>query len=132
MAFATNQYIDGEWTTRTVDVNDVLRHYNEQDAQQETPRVETVPVLGILSQTVLKSPLAHWILPVKARHFNLNDVAFIGVSDTYTNIPNQLLLYFFSFQASCNANCGANITMLRLSSLEKFVLNPFLNSKLPG
>lgn len=105
MAFATNQFIDGEWTTRTVDVNDVLRHYDEQDAERETPRVETVPVLGILSQTILKSPLAHWILPVKARRFDLNDVAFIGVSDTqskafYTSQMDTLLLSFTKLQ--CN------------------------------
>ncbi|KAG9243175.1 mono-functional DNA-alkylating methyl methanesulfonate N-term-domain-containing protein [Calycina marina] len=82
MAFAANQFLDGQWTTRTVNVNDVLKHYDEQDNANLTaaPDIQTVPTLGLLSQTVIKSPLAHWILPARLRHLDLNDVAFIGES----------------------------------------------------
>jgi hypothetical protein len=81
MAFATNTLVNGEWTTRTVDVNAVLRHYDQQDKEAATNSVEVErpPVLGLLTQTVIRSPLVHWILPVKLRGMTTNDVAFIGV-----------------------------------------------------
>ena len=81
MAFATNTLVNGEWTTTTMDVNAVLRHYQQQDRQASTNTVaaQKPPVLGLLSQTVIRSPLAHWILPVRLRNRHSNDVAFIGV-----------------------------------------------------
>lgn len=82
MAFETNTLVNGTWTRQTVDVDAVLRHYDEQDkeANDYNVEVEKPPVLGLLSQTVIRSPLAHWILPVRSRDTNVNDVAFIGVS----------------------------------------------------
>jgi hypothetical protein len=41
--------------------------------------VEKAPTLGLLSQTVIRSPLVHWILPVRLRGSGIDDVAFIGV-----------------------------------------------------
>lgn len=81
MAFETSTLVNGEWTTRTLDVNTVLRHYDEQDkeANAKAIEVERAPVLGLLTQTVIRSPLAHWILPVRLRNLDTNDVAFIGV-----------------------------------------------------
>lgn len=81
MAFATNTLVNGEWTTRTVDVDAVLRHYDQQDKETATKAVEVKrpPVLGLLTQTVIRSPLVHWILPVQLRGVATNDVAFIGV-----------------------------------------------------
>lgn len=83
MALETNTLVNGAWTTQTLDVNDVLRHYNQQDkeANVQAPEVEEAPVLGLLSQTVIRSPLAHWILSVRLRDSISHDVAFIGVSE---------------------------------------------------
>ena len=82
MAFQTNTLVNGEWVTRRIDVNTVLQHYDQQDkeATVTAPEVETAPRLGLLTQTVIRSPLIQWILPVKLRKPGLNDVAFIGVS----------------------------------------------------
>ena len=82
MAFETSTLVNGEWTTRTLDVNTVLRHYDQQDRQANADflDVEKAPVLGLLTQTIISSPLAHWILPVRLRDLEKNDVAFIGVS----------------------------------------------------
>jgi hypothetical protein len=81
MAFETRTLVNGEWTTRTLDINTVLRHYDQQDeeANKTEAEIEAAPVLGLLSQTVVRSPLVHWILPVSLRNPETNDVAFIGV-----------------------------------------------------
>lgn len=82
MALETNTLVNGAWTTRTLDVNAVLRHYDQQDKEANTKAadIEKAPTLGLLTQTVIRSPLAHWILPVRLRDPLLNDVALIGVS----------------------------------------------------
>lgn len=83
MAFETNALVNGAWTTQTLDVNAVLRHYDQQDkAANEKVEVEKTPVLGLLTQTIIKSPLTHWILPARLRNSFSNDVAFIGVSQS--------------------------------------------------
>ncbi|KAK2626316.1 hypothetical protein QTJ16_004578 [Diplocarpon rosae] len=80
MALATSSLVDGEWVTRTLDVNTVLRHYNQQDedAAATLTEVEKAPKLGLLTQTVIQSPLVHWILPIRLRDDKHHDVAFIG------------------------------------------------------
>jgi len=83
MAFEASTLVNGEWTTRTLDVNDVLRHYNDQDqraAVKHVIEVEKAPILGLLTQTVIGSPLAHWILPARLRDLRTYYTAFIGVS----------------------------------------------------
>ncbi len=81
MALATSSLVDGEWVTRTLDVNTVLRHYDQQDRDAATTltEVEKAPKLGLLTQTVIRSPLVHWILPIRLRDDKHHDVAFIGV-----------------------------------------------------
>ncbi len=81
MAFETSTLVNGEWTTRTLDVDTVLRHYDQKDKEATTTftEVETAPTVGILTQTVIRSPLVHWILQVKLRDANTQHVAFIGV-----------------------------------------------------
>lgn len=81
MAFETSTLVNGEWTTRTLDVDTVLRHYDQKDKEATTTimEVETAPTIGILTQTVIRSPLVHWILPVKLRDLETQHVAFIGV-----------------------------------------------------
>ncbi|KAH7383734.1 mono-functional DNA-alkylating methyl methanesulfonate N-term-domain-containing protein [Cadophora sp. MPI-SDFR-AT-0126] len=80
MALATNTLVDGEWVTRTLDVNTVLRHYDQQDRDAATTlqEVEKAPKLGLLTQTVIRSPLVHWILPARLRDNSKHDVAFVG------------------------------------------------------
>ncbi|KAH7314050.1 mono-functional DNA-alkylating methyl methanesulfonate N-term-domain-containing protein [Rhexocercosporidium sp. MPI-PUGE-AT-0058] len=80
MALATSSLVDGEWVTRTLDVNTVLRHYDQQDRNAITTvkEVERAPKLGLLTQTVIRSPLVHWILPIRLRDNEKIDVAFVG------------------------------------------------------
>jgi hypothetical protein len=81
MAFETSTLVNGAWTTRTLDVDTVLQHYNQKDREATTTfmEVEKAPAIGVLTQTVIRSPLVHWILPVKLRDVETQHVAFIGV-----------------------------------------------------
>ena len=89
--------MNGEWTTRTLDVNTVLRHYDQQDKEANAKAIEVqrAPVLGLLTQTVIRSPLAHWILPVRLRNLDTNDVAFIGVRYSVLNTTSFASALFF-------------------------------------
>ncbi|CAG8960954.1 hypothetical protein HYFRA_00002491 [Hymenoscyphus fraxineus] len=80
MAFETSSLVNGQWTTRTMGLDAVLQHYNQEDkeARMAHVEVEQAPTLGLLTQTVIRSPLAHWILPVRLRSQESNDVVFIG------------------------------------------------------
>ncbi|KAL3428379.1 thermotolerance protein [Phlyctema vagabunda] len=80
MALETNTLVNGQWQLTTLDVDSVLEHYNQQEkeATVNSVAVEKPPVYGLLTQTIIRSPQAHWILPVKLRSTNANDVAFIG------------------------------------------------------
>jgi hypothetical protein len=90
MAFSTNTLVNGQWTSTTLDVTAVLQHYDEQDreananANANTMNGQRAPMLGLLTQTALQSPLVHWVLPVRLRNKHSNDVAFIGVSNRST------------------------------------------------
>jgi hypothetical protein len=95
MAFESNTLVNGEWTTRTLDVDTVLRHYDQQD-NQPTANImdrEHPPLWGLLTQTIIRSPLVNWILPVSLRDPSIHDVAFIGVS-TFQFPPLPCLLIF--------------------------------------
>ena len=102
MALETNTLVNGAWTTQTLNVNDVLRHYDQQDknANLNTVEVEKAPVLGLLTQTVIRSPLIHWILPVRLRDSFSNDVALIGVSKLATFLT--LCLRVFPLDSESN------------------------------
>ncbi|KAL9572739.1 hypothetical protein ACKAV7_003138 [Fusarium commune] len=77
MAFQSSVLRDGEWVTQTVNFQDALK------ASSITPKVASDPSLkapecGILSRTIIESPVVHWILPVCLRSRSHNDIAFIG------------------------------------------------------
>src|SRR6266536_6581355 len=109
MAIAKCTLINGEWTTRTLDVDTVLRHYDQQDkeANAHVLEVEKAPVLGLLSQTVIRSPLVHWILPARLRGPNNNDVAFIGVRqfNLFSDVVIFIPFCFFSYHRLCLPAC---------------------------
>lgn len=78
----TQVFVDGQWVTRTIDTHTLLQHHNRMEDMTVDNTMETIrpPVRGILTQTIIQSPLVHWILPIRLRGQEYNDVAFIGVS----------------------------------------------------
>ncbi|MCJ1298534.1 hypothetical protein MMC08_001324, partial [Hypocenomyce scalaris] len=65
-----------------MDIHQVLA----QNREKATPRSPSLPgevteppsKAGILTRTLLRSPMVNWILPARIRHKNKNDVLFIG------------------------------------------------------
>ncbi|KAM0601188.1 hypothetical protein ACHAPN_000186 [Verticillium nonalfalfae] len=86
MAFQTNVFRDGEWRTETVHISTILQKSAATPAAP-TPVLPEAPACGILTRTLVQSPLVHWILPTHLRSARYNDVAFVG--DHYVQI-NEL------------------------------------------
>lgn len=78
MAFQSSVFRNGQWVTETVNLQDALRA-SAVPKPTSAPRAEP-PVCGLLSTTIVESPVVHWALPVRLRSRAHNDVAFIGVS----------------------------------------------------
>jgi hypothetical protein len=76
----TGTLVDGQWTTTNVDVNTVLELHREKKQEDLQIEIDKTPVFGILSQTVIETPITHWILPARIISNEIHDVAFIGVS----------------------------------------------------
>lgn len=82
MSFQSNFLRDGTWVTETVTVQDALK--------QPTPKAgpsaghhRRAPTCGILTKTVVESPIVRWTIPVRMRSNAHKDIAFIGVSGIY-------------------------------------------------
>jgi hypothetical protein len=78
MAFNTNVLRDGQWVTETVDYGAALKASSDAKAAAGIDH-ERGP-LGVLSRTIVSSPVVNFILPVSLRSRDYNDIAYIGVS----------------------------------------------------
>jgi hypothetical protein len=78
----TEVLVNGQWTTQHVTLDEILANERQQaeaaatSKQQRLP--DPLPHLGLLSRTVLRSPIVNWIFPARVRHKRFNDVVFIG------------------------------------------------------
>ncbi|KAK4450700.1 mono-functional DNA-alkylating methyl methanesulfonate N-term-domain-containing protein [Podospora aff. communis PSN243] len=76
-AFQTNVFRGGEWVTETVTLQAVLKAGTNAPGPKKQ-RLQKAPQCGVLTRTVVESPLVTSILPVRLRSPRHNDVAFIG------------------------------------------------------
>lgn len=96
MSIQTTTVINGMWTTRTVDIHHVLAQ-NREPRQQERAAtqlepLQRPPLLGVLTQTIIRSPVAKWIIPARIRHESKNDVIFIYENYVEIKDVNQDLM----------------------------------------
>ncbi|KAF9784812.1 hypothetical protein IL306_007085 [Fusarium sp. DS 682] len=77
MAFQSSVLRDGEWVTQTVNFQDALKASSGAPKTASDPSPKA-PECGIVSRTIIESPVVHWILPVCLRSRSHNDIAFIG------------------------------------------------------
>ncbi|KAF7560773.1 hypothetical protein G7046_g3376 [Stylonectria norvegica] len=77
MDLQTNTLVNGQWVNQTVRIQDILKASTVPKSNTTLPRAEP-PACGILSRTVVESPVVHHILPVRIRSSAHNDVAFVG------------------------------------------------------
>ncbi|KAK6211803.1 hypothetical protein LQW54_005663 [Pestalotiopsis sp. IQ-011] len=78
MALQTNVFHNGEWVTRTVQPGDLLKEATAPAPPKPPKRIPTSPTYGILTRTVIESPVFSWVLPVQLRSPKHNDVVFVG------------------------------------------------------
>ncbi|PTB72969.1 hypothetical protein M440DRAFT_1340680 [Trichoderma longibrachiatum ATCC 18648] len=76
MAFQTRVLRNGEWVTETVNLQAALKASAAPQVASEP--VQQPPVCGILTHTLVESPVVRWVLPVRLRSSTHNDIAFIG------------------------------------------------------
>ncbi|KAL8696388.1 MAG: hypothetical protein Q9224_002821, partial [Gallowayella concinna] len=80
MSVQTRVMVDGRWTTRTLDIHQILaRNREEKEAMLEEEASHPIqpPVLGLLTRTLVKSPVVRSIIPARIRHRSKNDVVFV-------------------------------------------------------
>ncbi|KAF3042284.1 hypothetical protein E8E11_000391 [Didymella keratinophila] len=75
--------VNNEWVSRPLDVYQIMARAQQDDTDMTDPVVKPashlhVPGYGILSRTVLPSPLYKFVLPANIRHKDLNDVVLVG------------------------------------------------------
>jgi hypothetical protein len=73
--------IDGEWVSRPLDPYQIMANALQDDVEMRhttSKPSNQVPEYGILSQTVVETPLCKLILPAKIRHKDLTDIVMVG------------------------------------------------------
>lgn len=74
--------VDGEWVSRPADVFQIMsRNQQQEDVQMEEPIFEypvNTPDLGILTKTVVESPVYSHIVPANIRHKDVDDIVLVG------------------------------------------------------
>ncbi|KAI1107047.1 hypothetical protein F4804DRAFT_258489 [Jackrogersella minutella] len=78
MSLQTYVLENDEWVSRTVSADELLR--DNTAARRKTGRqsLSKSPTCGILTKTIVESPVIRWVLPVQLRSARYNDVALIG------------------------------------------------------
>jgi hypothetical protein len=82
--------VDNEWVSRPVDVYQIMAQSRQDDAEIQEPPTKTTPnahnpQYGLLSRTVLPTPLYKFILPANIRHRDFNDVVLVGEDSIQLN-----------------------------------------------
>lgn len=78
MSVQTQVLADGRWTTRTLNIHQILaRNREEKRMPEEAPTGPKLPVMGVLTKTVVRSPIIKSIIPARVRHRSKNDVVFV-------------------------------------------------------
>ncbi|KAL8761486.1 MAG: hypothetical protein Q9184_002396 [Pyrenodesmia sp. 2 TL-2023] len=74
----TRVIADGRWATRTLDIHQILaRNKEEKTMPQELQTGPKPPIWGLLTKTVVRSPVIKSIIPARVRHRSKNDVVFV-------------------------------------------------------
>jgi hypothetical protein len=73
--------VDGEWVSRPLDPYHAMAHAQHNDTEMRdivAKPILRVPEYGLLSRTVITTPLVRLTLPANIRHKDLTDVVLIG------------------------------------------------------
>jgi hypothetical protein len=79
MAMQAEDIETGAWVTENITIQAHMSSHNSSATRSED---NCRHQCGLLTRTVVESPVVHWILPVRLRSADHNDVAFVGVRNT--------------------------------------------------
>ncbi|GME23857.1 Cleavage/polyadenylation specificity factor A subunit [Neofusicoccum parvum] len=129
MALQTGVFENGQWVTRRVSIQDILQQNSQRESHQEQPPFKPPmeqPVVGLLSRTVLQSPVVNWIIPARVRNREKNDVVFIGEDFIQLKevLPNAHLEH-----VSTKADFGSRIRSARVFGEPRKFIHPPMTEK---
>ncbi|KAI1457541.1 hypothetical protein F4805DRAFT_173087 [Annulohypoxylon moriforme] len=78
MSLQTYVLEDDQWVARTVSADELLRENTAARRKTGRQSLSKPPTYGLLTKTVVESPVIRWVLPVQLRSAGYNDVALIG------------------------------------------------------
>ncbi|KAI0899955.1 hypothetical protein F4806DRAFT_271996 [Annulohypoxylon nitens] len=78
MSLQTYVLEDDQWVSRTVTADELLRENSTARRKSGRQSLSKSPTYGLLTKTVIESPIIRWVLPVQLRSARYNDVALIG------------------------------------------------------
>ncbi|KAI1205722.1 uncharacterized protein F4807DRAFT_464403 [Annulohypoxylon truncatum] len=78
MSLQTYVLEDDQWVSRTVSADELLRENTTARRKTGRQSLSKPPTYGLLTKTIIESPIIRWVLPVQLRSARYNDVALIG------------------------------------------------------
>ncbi|KAI1142112.1 hypothetical protein F5Y05DRAFT_369712 [Hypoxylon sp. FL0543] len=78
MSLQTYVLENDEWVARTVSADELMRDNAAPLRKTGRQSLSKPPTCGLLTRTVIESPVIRWVLPVQLRSARYNDVALIG------------------------------------------------------
>ncbi|KAI0828438.1 hypothetical protein F5Y06DRAFT_290978 [Hypoxylon sp. FL0890] len=78
MSLQTYVLENDEWVARTVSADELMRDNAAPLRKTGRQSLSKPPTCGLLTRTVVESPVIRWVLPVQLRSARYNDVALIG------------------------------------------------------
>ncbi|KAI1339511.1 mono-functional DNA-alkylating methyl methanesulfonate N-term-domain-containing protein [Xylariaceae sp. FL0016] len=85
---------DGQWVLKNVSTNELMQQGSPSRRTLGNQALPKPPNFGILTNTVVESPIVRWVLPCQFRNRSLNDVVFVGDYNIHVcelNQNNQLI-----------------------------------------
>ncbi|KAF2967313.1 hypothetical protein GQX73_g6280 [Xylaria multiplex] len=111
MAFLQTHVFENDgWVTRNVTAEELV-------GANSRPRVEALatpklPTYGILTRTIIESPVIRWVLPVQLRSSNFNDVALVGLKIAFLALfitHHGLVLFRDQYVQICELSTDAQL-----------------------
>ncbi|KAF2089554.1 hypothetical protein K490DRAFT_63693 [Saccharata proteae CBS 121410] len=127
MSLATHVRRDGQWIVLRSDLHHVLQVDRErqlaEDAKsgRQKPETQQLPKFGLLSRTIMRSPIINWIIPARVRNRERNDVVFIG--EDFVHLK-EILSNGHLRHVATKADLGARIRAVRVFGEPRKIMHP--------
>lgn len=127
MSIPTQTFENGHWVTRYADIHHVLAQNrdSETDKVKEAVEVPKVPSMGLLTRTIVRTPIVKWIIPARIRQPEKNDVLYITADSV--KIKEAHGDYTLQHVAT-KADFDSPIKAARICGLQRELTKPDINA----